>query len=548
VRARTLPALLRERAESSAGGQPGLRLRTGGAWQTWSWSTYWRQARESAAGLREAGLRPGDALLVLAVEAEAAVRAILGAWVLGAVPTPIGLPFRLEDMDGFLRGLEETARALDARVLVVPRSVAPAAAHAPRGLRILVAEDLAGDPADLPDRDDDAHPIALVQLTSGSTGRPRGVVIPHHRLSSHLDAMSRALPVADPGAVGVSWLPLYHDMGLVGGLLFPLYAGFELRLSSPHDFRARPWAWLQDLSESGAVITPAPPSAWMLCVRLAERAIAAGLDLSRLRCALVGAEPIGARVLREFAAAFAPCGFHAEAFFPCYGLAEATLAVTFPRLLAPRRFDRVDGRALGNGQAEPLAEDGPGAMTFVGLGHPIPGTTVRVVDEEGADAAERRVGEIWVHSETLMESYHRDAEATAAALVGGWLRTGDLGYLAGGELFVTGRKKDVIIRAGQNLVPAVIEEVASGVEGVRGGGVAAVGLWSEERATQIAVVVVETRRPLAEHDALARAVREALKSHGLSVDEVRVVPPGTLPKTTSGKLVRSGVTALAKAG
>ena len=169
--------------------------------------------------------------------------------------------------------------------------------------------------------------------------------------------------------------------------------------------------------------------------------------------------------------------------------------------------------ALGNGLAEPLAEDGPGAMTFVGLGQGIPGTTVRVVDEEGADAAERRVGEIWVHSETLMESYHRDAEATAAALVGGWLRTGDLGYLAGGELFVTGRKKDVIIRAGQNLVPAVIEEIASGVEGVRAGGVAAVGLWSEALATQIAVVVAETRRPLAEHATLARAVREALKSH-----------------------------------
>ena len=164
------------------------------------------------------------------------------------------------------------------------------------------------------------------------------------------------------------------------------------------------------------------------------------------------------------------------------------------------------------------------------------------------DVPERRVGEIWVRSETLMAGYRGDGEATAAALVGGWLRTGDLGYVDQGELFVTGRKKDVIIRAGQNLVPALIEEVAARVEGLRDGGVAAVGLWSEERGTELAVVLAETRRPRAEHPALTRAVREALRSHGFAVDEVRLVAPGTLPKTTSGKLMRGRIAALAKAG
>ena len=429
----------------------------------------------------------------------------------------------------------------------MPRALAGFALRASDRVGVLVAEDLMGDPTDLP-RDGDAHPLALVQLTSGSTGRPRGVVIPHDRLARHLGAMAHALPVAEPGAVGVSWLPLYHDMGLIGGLLFPLFAGFELRLSSPLDFRARPWTWLQDLSDFGAVITPAPPSAWRLCLRLAGRAVDSGLDLSRLRCALVGAEPIAAAILREFAAAFTPCGFRTEAFFPCYGLAEATLAVTIPRLLAARRFDRVDGRALGRGVAEPVGEDGPGAVTFVGLGGPLAGTALRVTDDEGHDVPERRVGEIWVRSETLMAGYRGDGEATAAALVGGWLRTGDLGYVDQGELFVTGRKKDVIIRAGQNLVPAVIEEVAARVEGLRDGGVAAVGLWSEERGTELAVVLAETRRPRAEHPALTRAVREALRSHGFAVDEVRLVAPGTLPKTTSGKLMRGRIAALAKAG
>jgi len=542
----TVPDVLRRRAESAAGSRPGLHLRTPDGWRTWTWAEYWREAVRAAATLAEAGVGKGDSVLVVASEAETSVRAILGAWALGAVPTPVGLPFRLEDAGGFLGGVAGTARALDARTLVVPRALAEAAARPPAGLRIVTGDELASHPVG-PEPAGPASGIALVQLTSGSTGRPRGVVVPHDRLCRHLEAMGRALNVAQEGAVGVSWLPLYHDMGLIGGLLFPLHAGFELRLSSPACFRARPWTWLSDLSEFRAVITPAPPSAWLLCVRLAARALALGLDFSSLRCALVGAEPIGARVLRECAAALAPCHFREEAFFPCYGLAEATLAVTFPTLLSARRFDRVDTRALAAGVAAPAPSDGPETATFVGVGRPLPGTEIRVVSGEG-DAAGRRIGEIWVRSDTLMAGYHRDPEATAAAMSGGWLRTGDLGYLADGELFVTGRKKDVIIRAGQNLVPAVIEDVAARVDGVREGAVAAVGVWSEERATQLAVVVAETRRPAAEHPDLVRSLREALKSHGLVVDAIRLVGPGALPKTTSGKLMRTAIAELAQAG
>jgi fatty-acyl-CoA synthase len=540
VSARTLVSVLRQRAESVAATEPGIHLRTPDGWRTWSWATYWRKVQETAAGLRAAGVQRDDRLLVLATEAESAVQTILGAWAIGAVPTPIGVPFRLGDVPAYLRYLEESAETVQARFLVLPESFAAAADGVPLGPRLLVSEGLRGDAADLPDPDE-AQEVALVQLTSGSTGRPRGVVIPHRRLMRHLEAMGQALDVARPGAVGMSWLPLYHDMGLIGGLLFPLYCGFELRLSSPLAFRARPWSWLQDLSDFGAVISVGPPSAWGLCLRMAGRAAAARLDLSRLECALVGAEPISARLLQEFAAAFAPCGFRAEAFVPAYGLAEATLAVTFPKILGPRRFDRVHGRLLEEGRAEPAAAGARGVASFVGLGRPISGTRLRIVSEDGIDLAERRVGEILVSSDTLMAGYHGDPSATAAALAHGWLRTGDLGYLAEGELFVTGRKKDLIIRAGQKLVPAVVEEVAATVEGVRSGGVAAVGVWSEALATQRALVVAETRQPKAEQPAIARAVREALKAHGITIDQVCLVPPGTLPKTTSGKLIRHRV-------
>jgi acyl-CoA synthetase (AMP-forming)/AMP-acid ligase II len=543
---RTLLCVLRRRAESAVGSEPGLHLRIPGGWRTWSWAEYWRRAQETAAGLRAAGVRRDDHLLVLATEPEPAVRTILGAWLLGAVPTPIGVPYRLDHLAAYLGYLSDCAETVQARFLVRPASLAvggDGASPAP-GLRVLVAEDLRGRVDDAPEPDE-SQEIALVQLTSGSTGRPRGVVIPHRRLLRHLHAMDTALGVVRPGAVGVSWLPLYHDMGLIGGLLFPLYCGFELRLSSPAAFRSRPWSWLQDLSDFGAAITVGPPSAWGLCVRMAERAQAAGLELSRLQCVLVGAEPISARLLERFAAAFAPCGFRARAFVPAYGLAEATLAVTFPKLMGPRLFDRVDGRSLECGRAEPAAEGSPAGAMFTGLGQPIPGTSLRIVDEDGADLPERRVGEILVASDTLMAGYYRDPEATEAALADGWLRTGDLGYLAHGELFVTGRKKDLIVRAGQKLVPAVVEELAAAVPGIRGGGVAAVGVWSEALATQRALVVAETREPAAEHASIARAVREALRAHGITIDEVRLVPPGTLPKTTSGKLIRHRVPEMA---
>lgn len=535
--ARTLAGMLRERAEARADAVA-LRCRVAGDdWRERTWAGYWDGARRAAAGLWARGVRPGDHLLMLVTDVESAVLTLFGAWSIGAVPIQVGLPFRLTDIGGFIGQLEDTAARLDARALVLSAALAGFAPGS-AALPVHVAEELvAAAPIEgLPHPDEFAACTALIQLTSGSTGQPRGVVLTHERLVRHLACMSRVLP-SRADSVAVSWLPLHHDMGLIGGLLFPFYNGFVANMMSPLDFRARPLVWLEAMARFGATICAAPPSAYAMLLRLAPKAIEAGYDLSRWECAMIGAEPISAPLLRRFADAFAPARFRAEAFFPVYGLAEATVAVSFPRLLAPTRVLRIDRATLEReGTATPSEE--PHALELVAVGRPIPETKLRIVDAAGAPVPERHVGEIRVCASTLMQGYYKDSAATETALDEGWLRTGDLGFVDRGELFITGRTKEIIIRGGLNLIPTVIEDIAGAVDGVRAGGVAAVGVREPELETEVVYLVVETRLEGQEQKDLRERLDAALKLHGVTVDRIAVVAPGALPKTTSGKLRR----------
>lgn len=536
MKARTVAGLLRARADARADAVA-LRCRAGDQWREYTWAAYWDRARRAAAGLWARGIRPGAHLLMLVTDVEAAIAALFGAWSIGAVPIPIGLPFRPGDLGGFITRLRETARQLDASALVLSAALAP---FAPEGaeLPVLVAEELLDHPPGdaLPDPDEAAGRTALIQLTSGSTGRPRGVVLGHDRLLLHLDCMSRALP-SHAESVAVSWLPLHHDMGLVGGLLFPFYNGFVAHMMSPADFRARPMAWLETMSHMRGTICAAPPSAYAMMLRLARRASEAGLDLSAWECAMIGAEPIPAELLRRFADAYAPTGFRPGAFFPVYGLAEATVAVSFPTLLAPTRFDRIDRAELErSGRAAPSAD--PHALELVAVGRPIPETEVRVVDAKGATLPERQVGELRVRAPTLTHGYYNAPAATSATLREGWLATGDLGYVADGELFITGRRKELIIRGGHNIIPTVLEELAGEVDGARPGGVAAVGVRDEEGATEQVHLVVETKLDEPAWPDLRTRLDRALRARGVAVDRIVLVAPGSLPRTTSGKLRR----------
>lgn len=548
VSVRTVAGLLRSRAEATPE-RPGFYHRDGDGFVAWSWAEYWRRACAAASGLQAAGVRPGDRVLLLVTDVEIAVPVLFGVWALGAVPIQAGVPYRLTDVAAFLGELRRTASRLGVRALLVSSALVGFAQAEEGDVPVLPAERLleASPSGALPDPEAAPGP-ALIQLTSGSTGHPRGVVIPHERLMLHLAAMSERLPVRGEGEGGVSWLPLHHDMGLIGGLLFPLFNDFPVHMLSPLEFRTRPFSWLSEMSRIRGSISLGPPSAYAICVGLARRAAEAGLDFSAWRCAMIGAEPISPALLRRFADAFAPCGFRAEAFFPVYGLAEATVAVTFPDLLAKARVLSVDRGVLEReGRVEEAA---PGALSLelVGVGRPIPGTEIRIVDGERNVLPERTVGEIEVRSETVMEGYYNEPEATAEALAGGWLRTGDLGFLDGGTLFVTGRKKEVIIKGGHTMIPAVIEEIAARVEGIRAGCVVAVGLYVEERQTEAVYVVAETRADAAEHAALSERVREMLRANGITVDRVILIPPGELPKTTSGKLRRREVAERLKRG
>jgi fatty-acyl-CoA synthase len=535
----TIPELLYARAEQ-APGEPGLFHHAGGEWAGWSWSEYRDRAARAGGGLRANGVERGDHVLLLIVEVDVAVTTLFGLWSTGAVPIFVGLPYRLDDVPAFVAELRRTARRLDASTLIVSDAFAELVEDGEASPRVLAAGAVdGGEPVNAPERVD-ASTTAAIQLTSGSTGHPRGVVLSHRAVLANLAAISKALPTGDD-AREVTWLPLHHDMGLVGGLLYPLFNGFAVNVLSPLAFRSDPFLWLKTMSEVRATCTPAPPSAYAIAARLARKAAGERLDLSSLRCAMVGAEPISPRVLRDFAAALEPCGLRPEAFFCVYGLAEATVAVTFPEVLAATRFDRVDRTVLEReGRAVPAGGDLE-ALELVGVGRPLPGTELRVV-RDGEPAGERVEGELHVRTPGLMVGYYGEPEATAAAIDGdGWLATGDLGYVADGDLFVTGRVKDLIIKAGHNLMPAPIEEIVGAVDGVRAGCVAAVGIGSERLGTELVVVVAETRAEAAEHPALARRVREALRLRGIAVDRIELVAPGSLPRTTSGKVRRREV-------
>ncbi|HYI03145.1 AMP-binding protein [Hyalangium sp.] len=546
---RTLAGLLRSRAQSQ-GERLAIRYKEGEEWLPRTWGETWEEARAVAAALHARGVRPGEGVLLLVPEVRPSVSTLLGVWALGAVPSILGVPYRLADLDAYLEQLRSTAKKLDAKALVLSEMLAGMAGEGSgEGPALIIADTLVeeGRASAFQPEPDAAPGPCLVQLTSGSTSHPRGVVLSHEKVMLHMESMSRALP-SPAHAMAVSWLPLHHDMGLLGGLLFPFFNNFPAHMLSPLDFRQRPFSWLEAMSQFKGTICAAPPSAYAICLGLANRAREAGLDLSAWEVAMIGAEPVSPELLRRFSDRFGPCGFRPETFFPVYGLAEATVAVTFPEKLARTVVDCVDRSVLeSEGRAVPCPE-GPGALELTGAGRPIPHTEVRLVDEQDRPVPERTQGEILVRSATLMEGYYREPELTTAALQEGWLRTGDLGYQANGALFITGRKKELIIKGGHNLIPSLLEEIASEVEGVRAGCVAAVGVRSEQRQTELAYVLAETKLEPEARGVLGERIRERLRAHGIAIDHVLLVAPGTLAKTTSGKMKRRAIADAITAG
>jgi fatty-acyl-CoA synthase len=465
----------------------------------------------------------------------------------GGVPVPLYPPTTPGSLDGYLATARQIVAAACASHLVAGGSsvgmLAPLADGPPRPA-ILDYARLDGDAEHAPAPPTDPDTVALLQFTSGSTEQPKGVVLTYRNIAANCRAIMVDGLRVRAGDRGVSWLPLFHDMGLIGFVLAPILHRQPVTLLPPRAFVRNPAIWLKTISRHRGTVTFAPNFAYALAARRLHEGELAALDLSCLRVAGCGAEPIQAETLRAFARRFAAAGFRAEAFRPSYGLAESTLAVSLGRGIP---VDRIDRAALAEGRAEPVA-DGC-ALELVGCGRPFPGHALRIVDPAtGRALPERSVGEILVRGPSVMARYVGDTAATAEARVGPWLRTGDLGYLADRQLFVCGRRKDLIVVSGRKYAPQDVEWAAGEVDGVRAGSLVAFALPADGGERERVVVVAEVRRRAAADQVTADIRRAVHRALALPVDQVVLVEPGALPKTSSGKLRRASTRALYLSG
>ena len=511
---------------------------------TYGW--LWREAQAVAGGLAEHGLGRGDAVAIMLRTEERFFPTFIGTLMAGCVPVPLYPPFRLDRIEEYVLRQTAILRNAGARILVTFSDVARVAGLLVRQVpsldAVVSAEDVRGEPRrPVPATAGDP---ALIQYTSGSTGQPKGVLLSHDNLLANIRALERRFDITSRD-VGVSWLPLYHDMGLIGAWLGPLYFGAPLALMSPLAFLARPIRWLQALDAHRGTLSPAPNFAFDLCtIRIADEELD-GLDLSAARVLLNGSEPVSPETLHRFIERFAPCGLDPRAVYPVYGLAECSLGLATPALGNPIRIDRVHrSKFQASGRAEPAADDDRSALRFVSCGRALPDHELAVFGRDGNPAPDRVQGRVRFRGPSTTRGYYRNAEATRD-LVGtdGWLDSGDLGYLADGDLFLTGRAKDLIIKAGRNFQPHEVEALAGSVPGVRTGCVAAFGAADADRGTEQFVVVAETRASdEAARAALSQAVsRKVGLALGVAPDRVVLAPPGSVAKTSSGK-IRRGAT------
>ncbi|HTN81386.1 MAG TPA: AMP-binding protein [Acidimicrobiales bacterium] len=506
------------------------------------WSQLHDDARVVGAGMQARGIQPGDHVAILGPTSRPLVTAIQACWISGACAVVLPLPMRMGSLEEFIGQTRARIRNADAALLLMDPDLAafyePTEGDPPSVLLPDLMPGRGRPRSDAFERvDDDLDRLAILQFTSGSTSEPKGVMLPQRVLCSNLDAIGEATGLDVDDDVLVSWLPLYHDMGLVGCLSTPMTTGAGLVLASPQDFLAHPGSWMEWISTYKGTATAGPNFSWVLATRALRRM--SGLDLSPLRIALNGAEPIDPDAVEAFVAAAAPHGFRPGAEFCAFGMAEVAIAGTFPPPMRGMVCDIVDRRVLESEHvAKPVDADDEGARRLPLLGKPVPGLEIRICDQKtGAVLREREVGELEISGTSVTPGYYKRPDATAELFRDGWLRTGDLAYTLDGELVLCGRIKDVIIIGGRNLFPEDIERAIGTMDGVRAGNVIAFGV-DGYKGKESVVVVAETRAD--DVEAVRKAVHQrVLEVAGVPPRDVMLVVAGTMPKTSSGKLQRS---------
>ena len=520
-----------------------------------SWARIHEEARVVAAALQARGLVPGDHVAILGPTSRSLMTIVQGCWLAGMASMVLPLPMRMGSLDAFVESTRARIDHGDAKLILIDELLAALYVAGPNDPPIEKMAAVLPGGAGVPsaDRwvrpDHDAERLVILQYTSGSTSEPKGVMIPDRVLRANLDASCAAAELT-LDEVMVSWLPLYHDMGLVGFLALPMTRGVQLVQAAPQDFLAKPGNWMQWISDWGGTATAGPNFAWVLATRALGRM--EGLDLSRLTMALSGAEPVDPNAVEAFVRAAEPFGFKGGSVFPAFGMAEVAIGGAFPKRHRGMVTDSVDREFLERERvAKPLlladAAEDLDVRRLPLLGKAVPGLELKVVHPDSyEELPERHVGELLLRGTSVTPGYYKRPDATAALFRDGWLCTGDLAYIVDGELVLCGRIKDVIIVGGRNVFPEDIERTVAQIEGVRAGNVISFGVEGYKGKESV-VVVCEVRPNVASNGAESPELvslrhdvhQRTIDVCGLPPRDVMLVKAGTLPKTSSGKLQRA---------
>ena len=498
-----------------------------------------------AAGLVRVGFEPGEAVVIMLPTGRDYFMTFFGALLAGGVPVPIYPPARAAHIEEHLRRHAAIVANCRGAVMVTVAEALPVA----RLLRsqvetlrhVVTPDELAKAPGGLAMPVLGAGDTAFLQYTSGSTGDPKGVVLSHANLLANIRVMGDVLEVG-PDDVFVSWLPLYHDMGLIGAWLGSLHFAVPLVIMSPLAFLARPERWLWAIHRYRGTLSAAPNFAFELCLRRIAEADIEGLDLSSWRMAANGAEAVSPETVERFCARYAAHGLSRASVMPMYGLAENSVGLAFPPLDRGPLIDRIERRVLSEkGYAVPARAGDGGAQAIVACGRPLPGHQVRIVDAGGRELPERHVGRLQFMGPSSTSGYFRNADATRDLFQEEWLNSGDLAYVAAGDIYITGRAKDVIIKAGRNIYPAEFEEAIGELPDIRAGNVAVFGSIDADGGTERLVVLAETRKrdEAGRTELMARINAVATDIAGMPPDDIVLAPPNTVLKTSSGKIRRA---------
>ena len=497
-----------------------------------------------AAKLADAGLAPGQTVAIMLPTSKEYLFCFYGTLLAGGIPVPLYPPARLTTIEDHLTRHVGILKSAGAALMVTIPEAKPLAwllrAQVESLRAVLVPADFPASGKGFAPVQSGGGQIGFLQYTSGSTGHPKGVVLTHANLLANVRAMGRAAR-ATSADVFVSWLPLYHDMGLIGGCFATMYLGFPVVLMSPLAFLARPSQWLRAIHRHRGTISGGPNFSYELCLRRIPDHELEGLDLASWRFAFNGAEPVSPDTMAQFEERFAKYNFGRNVMSPVYGLAECSVGLAFTPPGERWRVDVIDRDYFSTeAEAIPAKAGDPAPLKVVACGQVIPDHDLRVVDAAGLELPDRHEGQLQFRGPSATTGYYRNPEATKTLFDDDWVNTGDRAYLFQGRLYITGREKDIIIRGGRNISPYELEEAVGDLAGVRRGCVAVFGSTDAASGTERVVVLAETReRDAAKHGELKTKINElAISLIGAPVDDIVLAPPHTVPKTSSGKIRR----------